>query len=198
MALHEQVFLSDKGFANAFSSSRFRGNGGMKPSCPPLEGLQRSMSDLTLELNGEGINEASQLPPISEVEQAKCECCGMTEECTKAYIQHIRAKFSGRWICGLCTEAVNEEMKKVGANEEALDKHMKACSTFSRIARTQPVRYQAEAMRDMFRKCSTRLRDQKLSPAAAAMLVKNKRGIVRTSSCVAAITKEANGFFPRT
>uniref|UniRef100_J3LB36 Uncharacterized protein n=1 Tax=Oryza brachyantha TaxID=4533 RepID=J3LB36_ORYBR len=30
------------------------------------------------------------------VEEAECECCGMSEECTPEYIRGVRARFSGR------------------------------------------------------------------------------------------------------
>lgn len=46
----------------------------------------------------------------NEVQFAKCECCGLTEECTEAYIARVRERNQGRWICGLCAEAVKDEM----------------------------------------------------------------------------------------
>ncbi|KAK4419892.1 hypothetical protein Salat_2402100 [Sesamum alatum] len=64
---------------------------------------------------------------------AKCECCGLTEECTEEYIKRVRERYSGRWICGLCAEAVKDEMvrseKRIG-NEEALNQHMSFCNKF--------------------------------------------------------------------
>ncbi|KAF8393426.1 hypothetical protein HHK36_021670 [Tetracentron sinense] len=69
-----------------------------------MESLQRTVSDLSLESSKEAID--VKLPPISEVEDAKCECCGMREECTPEYIQRVRDNFSGKWICGLCAKAV--------------------------------------------------------------------------------------------
>lgn len=186
-----EVAVSSGGFG-AFAR---RFGYGKKPQGQIMEGLQRAMSDLTLELSREGIDNARKLPPISEVEHATCECCGMSEECTPAYIKRVRETFSGRWICGLCSEAVKEEMEKMGGKkEEALDAHMSACSKFSRIGRKQPVLYQAEAMREILRKRSSRLRDPKL--AAEAKAKKNRGGIVRTSSCIAAITKDTNGRLP--
>ncbi|KAG0486421.1 hypothetical protein HPP92_008516 [Vanilla planifolia] len=90
---------------------------GKKPQRPQqtqqADGLQRAMSDLSLQLNRGGLQrDAGKLPPISEVENANCECCGMSEECTPEYIRRVRARFCGRWICGLCSEAVKEEMQK--------------------------------------------------------------------------------------
>ncbi|XP_050215551.1 uncharacterized protein LOC126666736 [Mercurialis annua] len=69
----------------------------------------------------------------AEIELAKCECCGLMEECTAAYIARVRERFCGRWICGLCGEAVNDEScrseKDIGI-EEAVEKHTKFCQQF--------------------------------------------------------------------
>ncbi|CAH9073293.1 unnamed protein product [Cuscuta epithymum] len=63
----------------------------------------------------------------NEVVFAKCECCGLTEECTEAYVAKVRERNQGRWICGLCAEAVKDEVvrseRRIG-NEEALNRHM--------------------------------------------------------------------------
>ncbi|KAG0484628.1 hypothetical protein HPP92_008707 [Vanilla planifolia] len=169
------------------------GHAGKKPQRTQqpqqADGLQRAMSDLSLQLNRGGLQrDAGKLPPISEVENANCECCGMSEECTPEYIRRVRARFCGRWICGLCSEAVKEEMqKKEGKEEEALHAHMALCSRFNKFGRTHPVLFQAEAMRDILRKCSS-------SPKDGGRLVAGKKGgITRTSSCIPAITKETNG-----
>uniref|UniRef100_A0A0D3HDU3 DUF1677 family protein n=1 Tax=Oryza barthii TaxID=65489 RepID=A0A0D3HDU3_9ORYZ len=44
-----------------------------------------------------------------EIEAAKCECCGLREDCTVEYIAGVKADFGGRWLCGLCSEAVRDE-----------------------------------------------------------------------------------------
>lgn len=81
-----------------------------------------------------------------EVEVAKCECCALKEECTPAYIARVRDRFYGRWICGLCAEAVKEELcradRRIGM-EEALNAHMTFCLHFNR---TSPALHLAEAM----------------------------------------------------
>uniref|UniRef100_A0A3Q7IK12 DUF1677 family protein n=1 Tax=Solanum lycopersicum TaxID=4081 RepID=A0A3Q7IK12_SOLLC len=89
-------------------------------------GLQRTISDISFELSKEVAAlvvcdrdddddiEKNVLPPISEVEDAKCECCGMSEECTLEYVKRVKEKYSGKLICGLCSEAVKEEMEKNG------------------------------------------------------------------------------------
>ncbi|CAN6168780.1 unnamed protein product [Urochloa humidicola] len=45
-----------------------------------------------------------------EEEEVACECCGFTEECTAPYIARVRSRYGGRWICGLCGDAVGEEL----------------------------------------------------------------------------------------
>lgn len=59
--------------------------------------------------------------------QAECACCGLSEECTPGYIARVKEIFCGRWVCGLCAEAVKEEHRRRGkgsAMEEALQAHM--------------------------------------------------------------------------
>ena len=159
------------------------------------EGLQRAISDLSFQLSKEPIEieeiNNDNLPPISEVEDAKCECCGMSEECTAEYITRVREKFLGKWICGLCSEAVKEEMEKNGGKQkEALDAHISACVRFNRFGRTHPVLYQAEAMREMLRKSSSRGDRAKSSRRRDKGMIVKKGGIARSSSCIPAIKKE--------
>ncbi|WOL09140.1 hypothetical protein Cni_G17893 [Canna indica] len=154
-----------------------------------IEGLQRAISDLSFQLTKEVATEGTGLPPISEVEDAKCECCGMSEECTPEYIKRVRDKFSGRWICGLCSEAVKEEMVKNGGRQrEALEAHMSVCVKFNRIGRTNPVLFQAEAMREILRKNSRGVRAHSSSPRDREGV--KKGSITRSSSCIPAITKD--------
>ncbi|OMO67045.1 hypothetical protein CCACVL1_20830 [Corchorus capsularis] len=68
-----------------------------------------------------------------DVEFAECDCCGLTEECTPAYIARVREKFEGRWLCGLCSEAVKDETVRCDEDittNEALDRHTKFCEQF--------------------------------------------------------------------
>ncbi|PQM35906.1 uncharacterized protein Pyn_20382 [Prunus yedoensis var. nudiflora] len=68
-----------------------------KPPRLSMGSLQRTISDISDELSSstkEAID-AMQLPTISEVEDAKCECCGMCEECTNEYIDRVRNQFLG-------------------------------------------------------------------------------------------------------
>ena len=160
-----------------------------KPQILPMENLHRTISDISFELSKEAAaaDNDAKLPPISEVEDAACECCGMSEECTPDYIKRMREKFSGKLICGLCAEAVTEEMAKNGGKREAaLNEHMNACVRFNRLGRAYPVLYQAEAMREILKKN----RAKSVSPRDAA--APKKGGIARSSSCIPSITKEMN------
>ncbi|GER53604.1 hypothetical protein STAS_31133 [Striga asiatica] len=68
-----------------------------------------------------------------EVEFARCDCCGLTEECTLTYIETIRERYGGKWICGLCGEAVKDEIlrsQKLISPDEALARHISFCGKF--------------------------------------------------------------------
>ena len=69
-----------------------------------------------------------------EVESAICECCNLTEDCTPAYIKFVMEKHQGRWLCGLCAEAVKEEIARSGQRKidgkEALRRHVAFCGSF--------------------------------------------------------------------
>ncbi|WMV35068.1 hypothetical protein MTR67_028453 [Solanum verrucosum] len=113
----------------------------------------------------------------------------MSDEFTHEYIDRVRKKYSGKWICGLCAEAVKEEAEKNGGkNEEALSSHMSSHSKFNKFGRAYPVLYQAEAMREMLKKS----RAKSISPRDKNVIKKGTTGIARSTSCIPAITKEIN------
>uniref|UniRef100_A0ACD5XM60 Uncharacterized protein n=1 Tax=Avena sativa TaxID=4498 RepID=A0ACD5XM60_AVESA len=65
-----------------------------------------------------------------EEEVVACECCGFTEECTAPYISVVRARYGDRWICGLCGDAVGEELGRSPISPaEALERHVTVCGT---------------------------------------------------------------------
>lgn len=156
-----------------------------------MEPLQRTKSDTSTALLLKAKIESSDpallsLPTLSEVEQAKCECCGMSEECTAEYIDEMKEKFSGKLICGLCAEAVKEEMEKNGGRtrEEALEEHMNACVKFNRLGRAYPALYQADAVKKLLKKsCSAGAAKSKGVPP-------RKGGLARSSSCMPIITED--------
>ena len=181
-----------------------------KSTCKPpprlsMESLQRTISDISLELmTKKAINneeDHDNLPAISEVEEAKCECCGMAEECTADYINRLRRKFSGKLVCGICAEAVNEEMEKKGVKrDEALKEHMSACSRFNKLGRTHPVLYQAEAVKEILKKSTSSSnitarakslspRDYKGSSATSGGPRKGTAVLARSSSCIPTIIR---------
>ncbi|GFP82882.1 hypothetical protein PHJA_000431300 [Phtheirospermum japonicum] len=103
----------------------------------------------------------------------------MSEECTPQYVKKVREKYCGRMICGLCSEAVKEEMEKNGGKrEDAVQAHVSACARFNRLGRAYPVLCQAEAMRKILRDRDKRGTNVK------------RGGIARSSSCIPAITKD--------
>lgn len=165
--------------------------------------IQRTFSDISFELSKEGVNGdvTSTLTAITEVEDAKCECCGMSEECTHEYIERVRGKFLGKFVCGLCSEAVKEELEKNGGKknkEEALSAHMSACVRFNKFGRSFPVLFQAQAMKEMLKKSKMEgRRARSFNPRdhnKKGSEDQNKGGLARSSSCIPAITREINDF----
>jgi hypothetical protein len=55
----------------------------------------------------------------AEVEWAACACCGLREECTAAYAAGVRARFAGQWLCGLCGDAVGEDLAAAAGGRSA-------------------------------------------------------------------------------
>ena len=68
-----------------------------------------------------------------EVVLVKYNPCSFTEECTLAYLSRIRERYSWKWICRLCVEAVEDEVVRSERNittEEALNRHINFCKNF--------------------------------------------------------------------
>ncbi|KAK7280111.1 hypothetical protein RJT34_25173 [Clitoria ternatea] len=97
-----------------------------------------------------------------EIESVKCECCGLKEDCTQDYITEVKSKFDGKWLCGLCSEAVRDEVsggKKPSAMDEAVKAHMSFCRKF----KSNPAVRVAEGMRQMLRRRSGDLSSSSVS-----------------------------------
>uniref|UniRef100_A0A0A9BJE9 Uncharacterized protein n=1 Tax=Arundo donax TaxID=35708 RepID=A0A0A9BJE9_ARUDO len=109
----------------------------------------------------------------------------MSEECTPAYVRRVRERYCGRWVCGLCAEAVNgeAETRHGGRTEEALAAHMAVCGRFNRVGRANPVLMQTEAMKEILRKRARSNSPRDHGPGGA---------LARSSSCIPAITKDFN------
>ncbi|XP_077247263.1 uncharacterized protein LOC143887018 [Tasmannia lanceolata] len=90
-----------------------------------------------------------------DIESVKCECCGLKEDCTQDYISDVKANFEGKWLCGLCAEAVRDEVSKGGKKknygvEEALKAHMSFCRKF----KSNPAVRVSDGMKQMLRRRS--------------------------------------------
>ncbi|KAH0749186.1 hypothetical protein KY290_028418 [Solanum tuberosum] len=116
---------------------------------------------------------------MNEVELVKCECCGLTEDCTAAYIGRVKERNEGRWICGLCAEAVKDEImrsseRRIG-REEALNRHMNFCSKFRAL--TPPPNPKDELISAVKQLMFRSLDSPRSSP------VRRRQGLVRSQSC---------------
>ncbi|WOK99182.1 palmitoyl-acyl carrier protein thioesterase [Canna indica] len=90
---------------------------------------------------------------LSEVESAKCECCGLEEECTEEYISRVKADFGEKWLCGLCAEAVRDEAGK-GRKKKELVEAVKEHISFCRRLQSNPAIHVVDGMRQMLRRRS--------------------------------------------
>ncbi|XP_004241048.1 uncharacterized protein [Solanum lycopersicum] len=92
-----------------------------------------------------------------EIVLAKCDCCGLKEECTIEYISEVKENFEGKWLCGLCSEAVRDEFNRGNKKqyfiemEEALKAHMSFCRKYKS---NNPAVHVADGMRQMLRRRS--------------------------------------------
>ena len=125
------------------------------------------------------------------VECAACECCGLTEDCTPPYIAGVRERFYGRWVCGLCAEAVKDELcrsDRLIGMEEALKAHMAFCMQFRANVHTNPAVRLVGAMRQLLRKSldsSSPRRGLRSSPTSPRVVKEDvpRPGLTRTASC---------------
>ncbi|KAG8373078.1 hypothetical protein BUALT_Bualt12G0133300 [Buddleja alternifolia] len=90
-----------------------------------------------------------------EIEMVKCECCGLKEDCTQEYISEVKGKFDGKWLCGLCSEAVRDEVNRGTNNKQfGMDEAVKAHMSFCRKYKSNPAVRVADGMRQMLRRRS--------------------------------------------
>ncbi|KAG6486004.1 hypothetical protein ZIOFF_054574 [Zingiber officinale] len=101
------------------------------------------------------------------IESAKCACCGLREDCTLEYIGSVKADFDGKWLCGLCAEAVRDELSRrqrrssSGVLRDAIADHMSFCRKSSN---SNPATKVADGMRMMLRRRSGDLSKPPASP----------------------------------
>lgn len=150
--------------------------------------LRRTSSDVSVEMIGKykreleifssSSSKINNLSTIDEVKLAECECCEMKEECTQAYIAKVEDYFSGKWVCGLCSEAVKERMTRSAQRsvvmEEAVSSHRDVCRKFN-STRLNPKLSLTFAMRDIAKRSEESRNSQNSSCTPK---------LTRRSSCV--------------
>ncbi|CAN0877945.1 hypothetical protein LINGRAHAP2_LOCUS12181 [Linum grandiflorum] len=138
-------------------------------------------------------------PPV-EVESAKCDCCGLTEECTPAYIEKVKERYNGRWICGLCGEAVKDEILRrtdeerlvVITTEEALTSHNNFCKKFAANSPSEaddPALHLISAMRQILRRSLDSPRRGMIRSTPGSPTTKSVGKLARTGSCFSALSR---------
>ncbi|KAL0367370.1 UNVERIFIED_CONTAM: hypothetical protein Sradi_3627100 [Sesamum radiatum] len=100
-----------------------------------------------------------------DIELVKCECCGLKEDCTQDYISEVKANFDGKWLCGLCSEAVRDEVKRAGKKQSGMGEAVKAHMSFCRKYKSNPAVKVADGMRQMLRRRSG---DMSTSPSPSS------------------------------
>jgi len=109
--------------------------------------MERDISQIMAILGSESHTLTSAVKTVNqvEVECVKCYSCGFTEECTPAYISKVCQRYQGKWLCGLCAEAVKDEVvrsKRRITIEEALNRHINFYKEFrsssTRLNKTEP------------------------------------------------------------
>ncbi|XP_038875601.1 pre-mRNA-splicing factor CWC22 homolog [Benincasa hispida] len=118
---------------------------------------------------------------MDEIEVVKCECCGLKEECTKDYISEVKANFDAKWLCGLCSQAVGDEIlfrsknnhhsppPSSGGIQDAVNAHMLFCRKF----KSNPAVRVADAMKQILRRRSTDLSSQSSSSSSSSSTTTN-------------------------
>lgn len=154
----------------------------------------RTISDVSAEISRSCMNLDVNLHAVMnlKVQKAQCECCGMSEDCTPSYINRVRDLFCGRWVCGLCAEAVKEERRRMGKAvpmEDALRSHMAVCVKFNKVALSNPALLLAESMREILKK-SSRENGLRSNPNCPRDRAVGKNTITRSTSCIPAIVRK--------
>nr|AWW16481.1 uncharacterized protein [Ipomoea pes-caprae] len=129
-------------------------------------------------------------PPPLEAKFVKCDCCGLSEECTQEYIETIRERYQGKWICGLCAEAVKDEIvrsERLISAEEALARHLNFCKKFrSTTPPPNPAVHLIATMKQILKRSSESLKVTSLpsSPTKNGININRRAVLSRTESCI--------------
>ncbi|XP_022153961.1 uncharacterized protein LOC111021346 [Momordica charantia] len=129
-----------------------------------------------------------------EVEFVKCDCCGLSEECTPAYIERVRERYNGNWICGLCSEAINYEILRSDSlitAEEAMESHMKLCKKFTSLKPPpNPAVHLIAAMRQILKRSmdSPQTRALRSMPSSPTKKSSRPPPLARSGSCLSSLS----------
>ncbi|KAI4337511.1 hypothetical protein L6164_015918 [Bauhinia variegata] len=121
--------------------------------------LQKAISDVSYQIDKYyDLESTSAAASIIEedLKQAECQCCGLKEDCTVDYITQVEDCYCGNWVCGLCSEAVNERLKrgpKVDM-QEAVSNHREFCQIYNATTRLNPKLSLTRSMRDIVKRRS--------------------------------------------
>lgn len=83
------------------------------------------------------------------VNWAQCGCCGMWEECTVGYMEWVKGRFGGVWVCGLCQEAIKDEQVRLGVGIEVA---LRAHATFRETVSQDPALGVARSVLNLLKK----------------------------------------------
>jgi len=132
-----------------------------------------------------------------EVESVKCDSCGFTEECTLAYISKVRQRYQGRWLCGLCVEAVKDEVmrsERLITIEEALNRHISFCKEFRSSSSTvlnkteHPIILMSRRIRRSLDCPRLPLRSNSTGVLPPVDGVRSSSSLIRSDSCFSSIS----------
>ncbi|XP_066361445.1 uncharacterized protein [Miscanthus floridulus] len=76
------------------------------------------------------------------------------EDCTQEYIDNVKGNFGGKWLCGLCSEAVRDELSKHRSSQDGIEEAIKAHMEFCRMPLSSPAVRVADGMKEMLRRRS--------------------------------------------
>ncbi|RWW25250.1 hypothetical protein GW17_00010418 [Ensete ventricosum] len=137
--------------------------------------------------------------PKPELVWATCACCGLREECTPAYVAKVRERYSGRWVCGLCGEAVKYEIcrsERRISTEEALSRHTIFSESFRSAAPPiDTAEHLIAAMRQLLRRSLNSPRATRSTPGSSLQEAARdggadaRRSLARSGSCFSTLAQ---------
>lgn len=133
-----------------------------------------------------------------EVVWATCVCCGLMEECTSAYVARVRERYGGSWVCGLCGEAVKDEIRRSGhriSTEEALSRHISFSESFrSASPPIDTAEHLITAMRQLLRRSLESPRAMRSTPNSPQREAEGEDGAVSSDAARRSLARSGSCF----